>query len=115
MAARVGIAAIGQIKFGNLSEYDLVDIMAYTATEALQDAGIVENRRIIDQVFVANMGGGIINHQTGIASALVSRLDLEPASAELVENGPASGASAVKVGRSEEHTSELQSRQYLVC
>ncbi len=98
MAARVGIAAIGQIKFGNLSDYDLVDIMAYTATEALKDAGIVENRRIIDQVFVANMGGGIINHQTGIASALVSRLDLEPASAELVENGPASGASAVKAG-----------------
>ncbi|MFB3918296.1 MAG: hypothetical protein ACE14M_16315 [Terriglobales bacterium] len=98
MAKRVGIAAIGQIKFGNLSEYDLVDIMAYTATEALEDAGLVENRKIIDQVVVANMGGGIINHQTGIASALVSRLDLEPASAELVENGPASGASAVKVG-----------------
>lgn len=98
MAARVGIAAIGQIKFGNLSDYDLVDIMAYAATEALKDAGIVESRRIIDQVFVANMGGGIINHQTGIASALVSRIDLEPASAELVENGPASGASAVKVG-----------------
>src|SRR5208337_751569 len=84
MTARVGIVGIGQIKFGNLSEYDLVDIMAYTATDALIDAGILEDRRIIDQ--------------TGIASALVSRLDLEPTAAELVENGPASGASAVKLG-----------------
>jgi acetyl-CoA C-acetyltransferase len=98
MTARVGIVGIGQIKFGNLSEYDLVDIMAYTATDALIDAGILENRRIIDQIFVANMLGGMINHQTGIASALVSRLDLEPTAAELVENGPASGASAVKLG-----------------
>jgi acetyl-CoA C-acetyltransferase len=98
MTARVGIAGIGHIKFGNLSEYDLVDIMAYTATDALIDAGILENRRIIDQVFVANMGGGIINHQTGIASSLVSRMDMEPIPAELVENGPASGASAIKVG-----------------
>jgi acetyl-CoA C-acetyltransferase len=47
-------------------------------------------------VFVANMGGGALNHQTGIASSLVSRIFLEPAMAELVENGPASGASAVK-------------------
>ena len=98
MAARVGIVGIGHIKFGNLSEYDLVDIMAYTATDALIDAGILENRRVIDQVFVANMGGGIINHQTGIASSLISRLDLEPTPAELVENGPASGASAIKLG-----------------
>ncbi len=98
MTARVGIVGIGHIKFGNLSEYDLVDIMAYTATDALIDAGILEDRRIIDQIFVANMLGGMINHQTGIASALVSRLDLEPTAAELVENGPASGASAVKLG-----------------
>jgi len=98
MTARVGIVGIGHIKFGNLSEYDLVDIMAYTATDALIDAGILENRRIIDQIFVANMLGGMINHQTGIASAFVSRLDLEPTAAELVENGPASGASAVKLG-----------------
>ena len=98
MTARVGIVGIGHIKFGNLSEYDLVDIMAYTATDALIDAGILENRRIIDQIFVANMLGGMINHQTGIASALISRLDLEPTAAELVENGPAAGASAVKLG-----------------
>ncbi|MBI3037706.1 acetyl-CoA acetyltransferase [bacterium] len=90
----VGIVGIGHIKFGKL-EFELVDIMAWTALEAMKDAGI-ENG--IDQVFVSNMGGGIINRQCGIASALVSNLNLEPAMAELVENGPASGSSAVKLG-----------------
>ncbi len=96
---KVAIVGIGHTGFGNLSEFDLVDVMGYASADALQDAGILEKRRdLVEQVFVANMGGGVINHQTGIASALVSRLGLEPAMAELVENGPASGASAVKVG-----------------
>ncbi len=97
---KVAIVGIGHTVFGNLSDYDLVDVMSFASTNALDDAGIRENRKIIDQVLVANMGGGIINHQTGIASSLVSRINLEPAMAELVENGPASGASAVKLGYS---------------
>ena len=95
---KVAIVGIGHTVFGNLSEFDLVDIMGFASLNALEDAGILNKRNLIDQVFVANMGGGIINHQTGIASALVSRIDCEPAMAELVENGPASGASAVKCG-----------------
>lgn len=97
---KAAIVGIGHTVFGNLSDYDLVDVMSFASTNALDDAGIRENRKIIDQVLVANMGGGILNHQTGIASSLVSRIDLEPAMAELVENGPASGASAVKLGYS---------------
>ncbi|RKX76686.1 MAG: acetyl-CoA acetyltransferase [Spirochaetes bacterium] len=95
---QIGIFGIGHTVFGNLSDFDLVDIMSFASANALEDAGILKDRKIIDQVVVANMGGGIINHQTGIASALVSRIDLEPAMAELVENGPASGASAIKMG-----------------
>ncbi len=95
---KVAIVGIGHTVFGNLSEFDLVDVMSFASANALEDAGILKDRKIIDQLFVANMGGGIINHQTGIASALVSRMDMEPAMAELVENGPASGASAVKCG-----------------
>lgn len=52
----------------------------------------------IDQVFVASMGSGLINKQSGVASALVDTLNLRPAMAETIENGPASGASAVKLG-----------------
>lgn len=91
---QVGIVGIGHTKFGRM-DFDLVDIMSWAALEAMKDAGITDG---IDQVFVANMGGSAINHQTGIASSLVSRIFLEPAMAELIENGPASGSSAVKCG-----------------
>jgi len=90
----VGIVGIGHTKFGRM-DYDLVDIMAWAWLEAMADAGIEGG---IDQVFVANMGAARLNNQTGIASSLVSRIFLEPAMAEVVENGPASGASAVKCG-----------------
>ncbi len=95
---KVGIVGIGHTVFGNLSKFDLVDIMAFASADALDDAGIRRERRIIDQVFVANVGAGMLNHQTGVASSLVSRIGLEPAMAETVENGPASGASALKCG-----------------
>jgi len=95
---KVAVVGIGHTRFGNLSDYNLVDVMAMASLDAMEDAGIAEERTLIDQLFVANMGGGIINHQTGIASALVSRIAMEPTPAELIENGPASGASAVKMG-----------------
>jgi acetyl-CoA C-acetyltransferase len=97
MAARVGIVGIGHTRFGNSSEYDLADVMAYAATDALQDAGFLERRKEIDQVIVGNMASGLFNHQSAVASSLISRMDMEPVPAELVENGPASGASAVKI------------------
>lgn len=98
MAARVGIVGIGHTRFGNSSEYDLGDLLAYAATDCLKDAGFLERRKEIDQVFVANMASGMFCHQTAVASAMVSKMDMEPVPAELIENGPASGASAIKVG-----------------
>ena len=95
---KVGIVGIGHTVFGNLSEFDLVDVMSFASADALDDADIRKERKIVDQVFVANVGAGMLNHQTAIASSLVSRIDLEPAMAETVENGPASGASALKCG-----------------
>jgi len=98
MAANVGIVGIGHTIFGNSSEYDLSDVLAYAATDALQDAGYLEKRKEIDQVVVGNMASGLFCHQSAVASSLISRMDMEPVPAELVENGPASGASAVKIG-----------------
>ena len=72
-------------------------MIAYAANEALEDAGGLALRKEVDQVLVANMAGGLFNRETAVASALVSRMDMEPCPAELVENGPASGASAVKL------------------
>ena len=95
---KVAIVGIGHTGFGNLSEFDLVDVMGFAGASALEDAGVLENAKIVEQLIVANMGGARVNRQTGVASSLASRLSLEPAMAELVENGPASGASAVRFG-----------------
>lgn len=92
----VAIIGVGMIPFGRRDEDTLVDMLAYASMHALDDAGLGDKG--VDAVYVANMGGGILQHQTAIASALVDRLSLLPASADTVENGPASGASAVKNG-----------------
>ncbi len=84
---------IGITSFTRL-EYPLVEIAAYPGMMALKDCGLDR----IDHLYVANMGAGRINNQTGLASAVVDNLSLTPAGAELIENGPASGASAIKQG-----------------
>jgi len=73
-------------------EYPLAEIAAYPAVAALRDAGIDK----VDHIYVSNMGGGRVNHQTGLASAVVDHLSMFPVGAETIENGPASGASAIK-------------------
>ena len=94
----VAIIGVGMIPFGRRDEDSLMDMLAYASMKALEDAGLGEAERPVDAVYVGNMGGGIIQHQTAIASSLVDRLSLLPAAAETVENGPASGGSAVKNG-----------------
>jgi acetyl-CoA C-acetyltransferase len=86
-------AGIGITSFTRL-EYPLVEIAAYPGLIALRDSGL----KRIDHLYVANMGAGRINGQTGLASAVVDHLSLTPAGAETIENGPASGASAIKQG-----------------
>ncbi|MCK4392181.1 thiolase domain-containing protein [Candidatus Bipolaricaulota bacterium] len=92
-----GVAIIGcaMTKFGR-SDLSLLDLMSQSSIGALRDADLGDHR--VDAVYVANMGAARLNKQTAIASALVDRLNLFPAMAEAVENGPASGASAFKNG-----------------
>lgn len=95
----VGIAGVGHTKFGKWTDGTFMDMLCAAAVEALDDAGVKTGEgHGIDQVFVASMGSGLVNRQSGIASALVDTLNLRPAMAETVENGPASGASAIKLG-----------------
>ena len=84
---------VGITSFTRL-EYPISEIAAYPAMMALKDAGLSK----VDHVFVANMGSSRLNHQSGLASAVVDTLSLTPAGAEVIENGPASGASAIKAG-----------------
>lgn len=89
----VYVAGIGITTFTRL-EYPLAEIAAYPSMMALRDAGISD----IDHLYLANMGSARVNHQTALASAVVDSLSLTPAGAAVVENGPASGASAIKAG-----------------
>jgi acetyl-CoA C-acetyltransferase len=74
-------------------------MLCEAALQAMDDAGAKTGRRnVIDQVFVGSMGSGMVSRISGAASAVVDALNIRPAAAETVENGPASGASAVKLG-----------------
>jgi acetyl-CoA C-acetyltransferase len=84
------------IPFGRRDEDSLMDLLAWASLKALDDAGLGEQG--VDALYLGNMGGGMIQRQTGLASALADRLNLLPAAADTVENGPASGGSAVKNG-----------------
>ncbi len=89
----VYVAGVGITTFTRL-EYPLAEIAAYASMGALKDAGI----DAVDYVYVANMGSARINSQSALASAVVDSLSLTPAGATRIENGPASGASAIKEG-----------------
>jgi acetyl-CoA C-acetyltransferase len=93
---KVAILGAGMIPFGRRDEDTLVDMLSAASLRALDDAGVGD--RAVDAVYVGNMAAGLFNHQSSVASALVDRLSLLPAAAETVENGPASGGSALKNG-----------------
>ncbi len=92
----VAVIGVGMIPFGRRDEDTLLDMLAYASLKALDDAGLGD--KSIDAVYVGNMGAAMLQHQTAIASSLVDRLSLMPAAADTIENGPASGGSAVKNG-----------------
>ena len=92
----VAIIGAGMIPFGRRDEDTLMDMLAMASLKALDDAGLGD--KSVDAVYVGNMGAGVLARQSAIASSLVDRLSLLPAAADTVENGPASGGSAVKNG-----------------
>ena len=89
----VAVIGVGMIQFGRRDEDTLMDMLAYASLKALDDAALGDQR--VDAVYVGNMGSGMLQHQSSIASSLVDRLSLLPAAADTVDNGPASGGSAV--------------------
>ncbi len=92
----VVLAGAGMIPFERRDEDSLVDMLAAAGLSAMDDAGLGD--RPVDAVYVGNMASGMFNHQVSVASALVDRLNLMPAAADRIENGPASGGSAIKNG-----------------
>jgi acetyl-CoA C-acetyltransferase len=92
----VVISGAGMIPFERRDEDSLVDMLAAAGLNAMDDAGLGDLP--VDAVYVGNMASGLFNHQVSVASSLVDRLNLMPAAADRVENGPASGGSAIKNG-----------------
>jgi acetyl-CoA C-acetyltransferase len=81
-------------KFGRHDDKTLIDLMVESSLRALEDAGASEKN--VDAVYAASMLAGELNNRVAIGSALVDQLALIPAAADRVENGPASGGSAIK-------------------
>lgn len=90
---KVYVGGVGITSFSRL-EYPLSEIAAYPIMMALKDCPVPK----VDHLYVANMGACRLGHQSGLASAVIDTLSMTPAGAETIENGPASGASAIKQG-----------------
>jgi acetyl-CoA C-acetyltransferase len=93
---KVAIIGVGHTKFGVLKEKGLLDLLCDASLQAIEDSNT--NERDFDSVYVGAMCPGEFNHITGISSALVDKISLLPAASDRIENGPASGGSAVKAG-----------------
>ena len=93
---RVAIVGAGMVRFGKREGDSLMDMLTKASLSAMDDAGIGDGP--VDALYVGNMAAGMLNHQTAIASALADTLNLLPAAADAIENGPASGGSALKNG-----------------
>jgi acetyl-CoA C-acetyltransferase len=92
---KVAVLGVGMVPFGRHEE-SLVEMLGQAALRALDDSS--RSDRLVDALYVGNMAAGLFNHQSAVASALVDHLGLLPAAADVVENGPASGGSALKNG-----------------
>jgi acetyl-CoA C-acetyltransferase len=93
---KVAIIGAGITKFGKRDDSTLTDLLFEASVDAIKDAKI--ECESITSLFVANMASGVLNKTLAVASALVDQLSIVPASADRIENGPASGGSAIRAG-----------------
>lgn len=90
----VTIIGCGMTKFARPLPGSLMDIASEASLKAIENAGAGD--RDFDAVYFASMACGEFAHQTAAATALVDELALIPAPTHRIENGPASGASAIR-------------------
>jgi acetyl-CoA C-acetyltransferase len=81
-------------KFGRQRNRSLTDLLVEASTNTIRDSSVSE--KDVQAIYVASMLSGELANQTAVASAVTDELGLLPAAADRVENGPASGGSAVK-------------------
>jgi acetyl-CoA C-acetyltransferase len=93
---KVAIIGVGHTKFGRIQDKGLLDLLCEASLTAIEDSNT--NDKEFDSVYVGCMGSDVFNQISGVASALVDRINLIPAAADQIKNGPASGGSAIKAG-----------------
>ncbi|MEM2878154.1 MAG: thiolase domain-containing protein [Candidatus Hadarchaeales archaeon] len=94
MFRKASVVGCGMTKFGRHDDKTLLEMLTEASLKALDDAGLGE--KDVDAIYVSNMLGGELTRQTALATALSDQLGMFPVAADRVENGPASGGSAVK-------------------
>jgi len=94
MPREVAIIGCGMSQFGNRTDKSLMGLLKEASSRAMQHAKV--SPADISALYVSTMLAGELTNQTAVASALADELTLIPAAADRIENGPASGGSAVK-------------------
>jgi acetyl-CoA C-acetyltransferase len=94
MFRKVAIIGCGMTKFGRHDDKTLLELLAEASLKALDNAKLGNSD--IDAIYVSSMLSGELSRQTALGSALSDQLGMFPSIADRIENGPASGGSAVK-------------------
>ncbi|MHA2008974.1 MAG: thiolase C-terminal domain-containing protein [Promethearchaeota archaeon] len=93
---KVAIIGVGHTKFGRLQDKGLLDLLCNASLEAIEDSNT--SNEDFNAAYVGVMSPQVFNHLSGVESALVDRINLIPAAANSLQNGPASGGSAIIAG-----------------
>src|SRR2546422_2277248 len=111
----VAVIGVGETEFGELWDRSFRDLGIEAGLKAIQDAKL--RSEDIDAVYIGNMSAGKFIDQEHVSALVADYAGLADMHLPTVrvEGGGACGAIALLQARSEEHTSELQSRLHLVC
>ncbi|MFX1576394.1 MAG: thiolase domain-containing protein [Promethearchaeota archaeon] len=91
---KVSIVGAGQTKFGRHDKYNLRELFALAAHEAIEDAGIVP--KDVEAAFIGNLSADQFNRQTHIAPMMVDAAGMKGIPATKCEAACASSAAALR-------------------
>ncbi|GAG54396.1 unnamed protein product, partial [marine sediment metagenome] len=83
---KVAIIGVGHTKFGRIQDKGLIDLLSEASLSAIEESNTQD--KDFDSVYVGCMGSDVFNQVSGVASALVDRINLIPAAADQIKNGP---------------------------
>ncbi|MFW9986091.1 MAG: hypothetical protein ACFFDJ_05985, partial [Candidatus Odinarchaeota archaeon] len=90
----VSIVGAGQTKFGRHDDYDLRELFALAAHEAIEEAGLTP--KDIEATFIGNLSADQFNRQTHIAPLMADFAGMKGIPATKCEAACASSATALR-------------------